>query len=171
MPSFPDWGDPTEEMIAAFALAQQRRRGKYLKGFTEWEIAEFILMGPESFMYAQAKDWAENPPPVVEEGAKEFFRLGAAFAKRVIDLGYDAEHKTWWYMPSIPKEEVRVGLIYLMDLGGMLRQMRQSTLHVAAGSWTMFLEIICGAGWEKRYEKWLADVKTSFAAEAPAAEV
>lgn len=159
-----DWKSPTTEMLAAVALARQcSARG----GLNEVGIAEMIIGAKESLWYLQASEWAESAPSGVEGRSAEFFKVGCQTIVKIVDLGYDAASNRWWNLKRLYPDETdwHAAQIVLMDTGAMLGRLPNVALPsggdvpaftIVSGGFSVFLSIVLGPRWEKRYEAIMA---------------
>jgi hypothetical protein len=148
-----DWA--SAEGSAALALAQSRKP----RNTTDFQAAEMILLAKDMLFYTQARLWSEDGPVGVK--VPPTFTQAAQYIVRIVDLGYNAEHKQWWYMGDWPEAERRESVLLLMDFGLMLKQLRQNTFVVAAASFDVFLDIVLGRNWERRYAQFLRNASAS----------
>lgn len=114
------WANPSEAQNAAFVIAVKQRP----HNLTEWQAAEFICLASESLWYIQAKNWMKEPPNIGP--GQPIWQRACEFIVSAVDLGYNAEHKTWWWMADKPKTEIAKDMLVLMDFGLMLEQYRPS---------------------------------------------
>jgi len=145
------WADPNEAQNAALEIAIKQKP----RALTEFQVAEFICMADSSLWYVQAKNWAENPPPIGRSAS--FWKAACQFIVDIVNLGYDEEQKMWWPLLKIGnKQEIFTKTLLLMDFGLMLKQYRQQSLAIVSRGFEVFLDIVLGKGWEKRFRGFLA---------------
>lgn len=141
------WRNPSEAQNAALAVAMKMKP----RHVTEFEAAEFIILAKESLWYTQAKRWKDEPP----KNTPRTWQAACQFIFDVVNLEYDESSKMWWNLSRLDSKKVKIGIILLMDLGMMLKQYRQQSLDVVSQGFEIFIDILCGRGWEKRYAAFL----------------
>jgi len=140
------WANPIEAQNVALDIAMKQRP----RGLTEFEAAEFICLADSSLWYTQAKSWAQNPPNIGP--AKPIWKTACQYIVDIVDLGYDEQRKTWWPMVKLGSlNEIAAKMLILMDFGMMLQQYRRQSLDIVSRGFEVFLDIVLGCGWEKKY--------------------
>jgi len=138
------WKKPTPPQEKALEIIIQQKP----RDLTEFEAAEFIFMANESLWYIQAQSWAKQPPKIGKSA--QIWQRACQAIVDIVDLGYDKSQQMWWPMTSV--ENPTAITLLLMDFGYMLKQYRQQSPDVVSRGFEVFLDIVCGPNWEKRYK-------------------
>lgn len=158
------WADPTEAQNVALDIAMKQKP----RGLTEFQAAEFICLADSSLWHVQAKSWAKDPPNIGE--AAVVWREACRTIANIVDLGYDGRRKTWWPLAKLGTEsEIAAKMLILMDFGMMLQQYRRQSLDVVSRGFEVFLDIVLGKGWEKRFRRFLKEKAEGVAPKQPQA--
>jgi hypothetical protein len=146
------WANPTEAQNVALDIAIKQKPHT----LTEFQAAEFICMADSSLWYTQAKSWAEKPP--IAGNSTIAWRAACKIILNIVDLGYDEQQKTWWPMTKLgTADEIATKMLILMDFGMMLKQYRQQSMAIVSTGLEVFLDIVLGNNWEKKFKKILAE--------------
>lgn len=133
---------PISAQRAALKIAQRQKPG----GLTDLMTVEFMCMAGKSPWYFQAKNWIDNPPQI--GGVTEIFQRGCQALVTIVDTGYVAQTNAWW-MPLVPKEDLRQMVVDLHLLGMIVGELRHATTLVISRGFETFLDIYLGKDWEK----------------------
>lgn len=147
----PTWENPSEEQTAALELTMKVGPAR---GLTEFELADMMCLAPDMLWYVQAKRWAKEPPKL--GGPEKVWQAACKAIVEIVGLGYDKD-KGWWPMKEL--KNPLAATILLMDFGVMLKQYRQQSNDTVSWGFEAFLDIVCGPGWEKRYKKYIKDLR------------
>ena len=143
-----DWGNPTEEQTVALAIVAKQKP----RNLTEFQGAEFIILARYSLWYTQAKKWTETPPDKLNPIVQGIWKVACQFIIKTVDSGYDAKAKTWWNVAKMDRKDFMKKAILLMDFGQMVEQYRRQSLDVISTGFEIFIDIVCGKGWERRFK-------------------
>lgn len=138
------WAHPSKAQLAALEIARRQNA----RNVTDVQATELICLAPYSLWYLQAKRWATTPPPDVPLT----WRLACQWIVEIVNSGYDAENNSWWRLHGT-KAELTRKLLTLMDFGMMLKQYRRQTADTVSFGFEVFIDLVCGRGWETRFEK------------------
>lgn len=144
------WANPTEAQNVALDIAMKQKP----RDLTEFQAAEFICLADNSLWYVQAKSWAKSPPKIGSPSI--IWQRACQIIIDIVDLGYDEAQKMWWPMATLGNpNEIIAKTILLMDFGHMLKQYRRCSLDIVSRGFEVFLDIVLGKGWEKRFKQFL----------------
>jgi hypothetical protein len=111
--------------------------GEFVSPLTEFDLAEMMCMGKNSFWYSQARSWAEGGTVPVEN-LRDVFKLAGEAIVKLVDLGYSNGK---WYDASQVWDNTSVLALHLaaiVEVARVISTIRGRTLTV----YSNFFEIL-----------------------------
>jgi len=138
----------TEIIEAARTIVQHQKP----RGVAEKTAIGLIITARKSLWYKQTLAWINRPPLELGPLDRTLWVDACKIIIEMVDAGYDAERKTWWYVQS---QDPTSRVLTLSAFGDMLNQHKHNMTFKVDGGFSVFLDLALGNGWEKRYAQFV----------------
>lgn len=139
------WDFTNPAFVDALAIAQRQRP----RNVSPLQAAELICIADQMLWYQQVRNWASVPPT----GAPAFWQNACVFLVDLINRGWNAEHRTWWYVRPDEMDWYKVNIVSLMTFGLLIKQLRQDSTMTISAALDVAIDIIAGPSWEARLKE------------------